>query len=87
MPPAARACYGRAPPRKITNSGAILAQVTCHRLPPSSCLHNGGAWPARLGLPADRHEVVHANALHNEKLARAISRAVHVVRRHHVGTR
>src|SRR5207237_1842232 len=65
---------------RLPISGAIFAQVTCHRLPPSSCLHNGGAWPARLGLPADRHEVVHANALHHDKLARAIGRAAHVVR-------
>ena len=34
-----------------------------------------------LGLLADQHEVVHANSLHNEKLARAIRLAVHVVRR------
>ena len=38
-----------------------------------------GEMSAGLASPADRHEVVHANPLHDEKLARAIGLAVHVV--------
>jgi hypothetical protein len=37
--------------------------------------------PARLVHPAHGHEVVDANALHDEELARAIGLAVHVMRR------
>ena len=39
-------------------------------------------WKCRAAnSPADRNEIVHANALHDEELARAIGLAVHVVRR------
>jgi len=41
--------------------------------------HRGSA--SATSSPADRHEVVHANALHDEELARAVGLAVHVMRR------
>ena len=37
--------------------------------------------PGATSSPADRHEVVHANALHDEELAWAIALPVHVMRR------
>ena len=42
----------------------------------------GAPWRCRgaTSSPADRHEVVYANALHDEELARAIGLAVHVMR-------
>ena len=76
-PAAGSAGPRRAHPRNPGTSGQ--GPVTCSGCRPPS-LQNGGV-PPRLDSPADRHEVVHANALHNEKLARAIGRAVHVVRR------
>ena len=76
-PAAGSAGPRRAHPRNPGTSGQ--GPVTCSGCRPPS-LQNGGV-PPRLDSPADRHEVVHANALHDEKLALAIGLAVHVMRR------
>src|SRR5215472_12497237 len=74
-PAAGSAGPRRAHPRNPGTSGQ--GPVTCSGCRPPS-LQNGGV-PPRLDSPADRREVVHANALHDEKLALAIGLAVHVM--------
>src|SRR6516225_4527600 len=65
--------------------GGSGRDVLARSIPPTGAECDGrpGApWRCRgaTSSPADRHEVVCANALHDEELARAIGLAVHVMR-------
>jgi len=63
----------------VIRAPATREPVTCPRLAPAFPSPHMGEMPERLASPADWHEVVDANPLHDEKLARAIGLAVHVM--------
>ena len=71
--------------RSSRPQGGSGRDVLARSVPPTGAECDGrpGApWRCRgaTSSPADRHEVVYANALHDEELARAIGLAVHVMR-------